>query len=87
MHDSGAAVAEPDDAPLLRIGGTLPLAPLGGSSTSAGIPQSLPGLLDTRLVRLELTRRRMPRQGSQTVGLARVRTARSQGTTDDGHAR
>jgi hypothetical protein len=79
MHDSGAAVAEPDDAPLPRI--------QGGSGMSGGIPQSLPGLLDTRLVRLELTRLRMPRQGFRTVGLARARIARSHGTTDDGHAR
>jgi hypothetical protein len=84
MHDSGAAVAEPDAAPLPRMG---PRPARGGSGSSAGIPQSLPGLLDTRIVRVELTRLRMPRQGSQTVGLARARTARSQGTSDDGHAR
>ena len=79
MHDSGAAVAEPDDAPLPESA--------GGSSSHAGAPQPLPGLLDTRLVRVELTRLRMPRQGSQAVGLGRARIARSQGTSDDGHAR
>jgi len=79
MHDSGAAVAEPDDAPMPQF--------RGRSGTSAGAAQPLPGLIDTRIVRLELTRLRTPRQDSQTVGLARARTARSQGTTDDGHAR
>ena len=77
MHDSGAAVAEPDDARLPRT--------RGGSSAHAGMPLSLPGLLDTRLVRVELTRLRVPRRGSRTVGLARARFARSLGTSDDRH--
>jgi hypothetical protein len=74
MHDSGAAVADPDDPSLSRIGFG------GGSSLGASLP--LPELLDTRLVRAELTRRRTPRQGSRTVGLARARIARSQGASD-----
>jgi hypothetical protein len=82
MHDSGAAVAEPDDAPLPWSGPHPP-----GSSSHAGMPLPLPVLLDTRLVRAELTRLRMPRQGSGTVGLARARFARSQGTSDGGHKR
>jgi hypothetical protein len=74
MHDSGAAVAEPDDAPLSRI--------VFGGSSSVGASLPLPGLLDTRLVRAELTRLRAPRQSSRTVGLARARIARSQGASD-----
>jgi hypothetical protein len=78
MHDSGAAVAEPDDAPLSRIR-------IGGSS-STGTALPLPALLDTRLVRAELTRLRMPQAGSRT-GPARARIARSQGTSDGGRLR
>jgi hypothetical protein len=79
MHDSAAAVAEPDDAPLSEI-------ELGcSSSTGASLP--LPGLLDTRLVRAELTRLRMPRQGSQSPALARARIARSQGRSNGGRVR
>lgn len=74
MHDSGAAVAEPDDAPLRRIG--------AGGRSHAGPP--LPELLDTRLVRVELTRLGKPRQGSERVGLGRARIARSRGTIHDG---
>ena len=79
MHDSGAAVAEPDDASLSGIGTR------GSSSTGASLP--LPGLLDTRLVLAELTRLRVPRQGSQTAGLARARIARSQGRSNGGRVR
>jgi hypothetical protein len=79
MHDSGAAVAEPDDAPLSQIS-------LGGLS-SGGASLRLPGLLDTRLVRAELTRLRMPRQGPGPVGLARTPIAHSQGTIDGGRLR
>jgi len=73
MHDSGAALAEPDDAPLSRI--------RFGSSRSAGA--QLPELLDPRKVRVELTRLRTAR-GSRNVGLARARIARSHGTSDGG---
>jgi hypothetical protein len=76
MHDSGAAVAESDDAPLRLIG--------AGGSSQAGAP--LPELLDTRHVRVELTRLRSPRHGSERVGLGRARIARSQGTVDDGRS-
>lgn len=79
MHDSGAALAEPDDASLSEIG--------FGDGPSAGASLPLPGLLDTRLVRAELTRLRMPRGGSRTIGLTRARIARSQGTSDGGRAR
>jgi hypothetical protein len=78
MHDSGAAVAEPDDAPLLWIEGR--------SSSHACDPQPLPGLLDPRTVRAELMRLRTPRRGSAAVGLGRARLARWQGTSDDGPA-
>ncbi len=81
MHDSAAAVAEPDDAPLF-VG--VPAHPGGSSSGSASLP--LPGLLDTRLVRAELTRLRVP-QSSRTVGLAGARIARSQGASDGGRVR
>ena len=74
MHDSGAALAEPDDAPLRRIG--------AGGSSQAGLP--LGELLDTRLVRVELTRLRKLRQGSERVELGRARIARSRGTLHDG---
>jgi hypothetical protein len=74
MHDSGAAVAEPDDSPVSRIA-------FGGSSPLGALLR-LPGLLDTRLVRAELTRLRTPRQGSGTAGLVRARTAGSQGASD-----
>jgi hypothetical protein len=77
MHDLGAAVAEPDDAPLRRIG--------AAGSSQAGVPLTLPELLDTRLVRVELTRLRTPRQGSEQVGLGRARIARSQETGHGGH--
>jgi len=74
MHDSGAAVAEPDDAPLHRIG--------AGGGSQAGLP--LGALLDTRLVRVELMRLRKPPQGSERAGLGRARIARSRGTFHDG---
>jgi len=76
MHDSGAAVAEPDDAPL-------PRTRVRGSSSAGRSPQ-LPELLDPRLARVELTRLRAPRHGSRTVGLARARIARSQGAGHGG---
>jgi hypothetical protein len=79
MHDSGAAVAEPDDAPLSQIS-------LRGDS-SGGASLRLPGLLDTRLVRAELTRLRMPRQGPGSVVLTRAPIAHSQGTSDGGRLR
>jgi hypothetical protein len=78
MHDSGAAVAEPDDAPLRRIGAR--------GSSRAGVPQPLPELLDPRLVRVELTRLRMPRQSSERAGLGRARIARSRETIDGGRS-
>ena len=83
MHDSGAAVAEPDDAPLPWIGAR---PRKGGSGAQAGDTQPLPGLLDPRLVRAELMRLRMPPAGSAPVGLGRARLARLQRTSDDGRA-
>jgi hypothetical protein len=74
MHDSGAAFAEPDDAPLRRIG--------AASSSQAGAP--LPELLDTRLVRVELTRLRRPRQGFEGAGLGVALIARSRGAVHAG---
>jgi hypothetical protein len=79
MHDSGAAVAESDDAPLSQIS--------LGAGSSGGASLRLPGLLDTRLVRAELTRLRMPRHGSGSVRLARAPIAHSQGTNDGGRLR
>jgi hypothetical protein len=74
MHDSGAAVVEPDHARLPASG--------GGSSTTGGDPQPLPMLLDPSLARTELLKLRVTRMGSSaTVGLARARFARSPGST------
>ncbi len=58
-----------------------------GASSSGGAPLPPPGLLDTRLVRAELTRLRLARPGPGNVGLARARIARSQGTSDGGSVR
>jgi hypothetical protein len=79
MHDSGAAVAESDDAPLSQIS--------LGAGSSGGASLRLPGLLDTRLVRAELTRLRMPRQGPASAGLNRAPIADLQGTGDGGRVR
>jgi len=79
MHDSGAALAESDEAPLARM--------RVGARSSAGTAPPPAGLLDTRMVRTELTRMRGPRQGSRTLGPARVRIARLQGASDDGRVR
>jgi hypothetical protein len=79
MHDSGAALAEPDDAPLSQIS--------LGAGSSGGASLRLGALLDTRLVRAELTRLRLPRHVSGSVRLVRAPTAHSQGTNDGGRLR
>ncbi len=79
MHDSGAALAEPDDASLSGID--------FGDGPSGAQRLQLPELLDPRLVRAELTRLRLPAQASRKVGLARARLARPQGTSDGGRSR
>jgi hypothetical protein len=66
MLDSGAAVAEPDDARLLAG----ERRKLRAADEPSG---QLPGLLDTRHVRLELTRLRAP--AGAASGSRRGRTA------------
>jgi hypothetical protein len=72
MHDTGSALAEPDDARLPSLG------------AGSGLPERLPVLIDTRLVRLELTRLRTPRERSRAAGLAGSLIARSSGMSNVG---